>query len=79
MGLALRSAELAVQILLTDSANLASLRYHYKKLWKIRRPACRFAAKMLSSPTLAGPTIELLANNDALAAFALRCLGKSIA
>jgi 2-polyprenyl-6-methoxyphenol hydroxylase-like FAD-dependent oxidoreductase len=76
MGLALRSAELAVQMLLNDPSAVRPLRTSFKNLWRIRRPACRLAAKMLSSPTLAGPTIELLARNNSIGGLALKFIGK---
>jgi hypothetical protein len=52
------------------------LRREFKQLWQIRSPACRLAAKMLSSPALAGPTVKLLAQNKALGGLALRLMGK---
>ena len=78
MGLALRSAELAVEAMLEnpERPNLASLRREYRKLWTIRRFACRTAALALSSPTFARPTVELLAGNEMIASIALRLMGK---
>lgn len=78
MGLALRSAELAVRALLSGSFSPAVLRADYKRLWRIRRPACRAAARILSSPRFAAPTVELLSHNKSLAHLALRCIGKSV-
>ena len=76
MGLALRSAELAVEALLDGAASLDALRDSFKTLWRMRRPACRLAAMMLSSPTLARPTIELLSSNELLGGLALKLMGK---
>jgi 2-polyprenyl-6-methoxyphenol hydroxylase-like FAD-dependent oxidoreductase len=76
MGLALRSAELAAETLIADPTATHSLRTSFKNLWKIRRPACRMAAKLLSSTTFAGPTIELLSSNDSLGGLALKMIGK---
>jgi flavin-dependent dehydrogenase len=78
MGLALRSAEIVVEALLqNDPIPLESMRTALKRLWQIRRPACRLAARVLSSPRLAAPTIELLSANPALSAFALGIIGKA--
>ena len=76
MGLALRSAELTAQTLIADPTAIGPLRNSFKNLWKIRRPACRLAAKLLSSHTFAGPTIELLSSNDSLGGLALKMIGK---
>lgn len=79
MGLALRSAELAAESLISDpiGADRPALRRSFHRLWHLRRPACRAAAKMISSPLLARPIIELLAANEPLGRFVLQCIGKS--
>ncbi len=79
IGLAMRSSELAAESLIADpsSAQRPALRRQFKELWQIRSPACRVAARMLSSPSLAGPTVQLLARNKTLTRWALQLMGKS--
>lgn len=77
MGLALRSAELAANALLTRSLSVSALRASYRALWRIRRRACRAAARILSSPRFAVPTVEFLSSNESLAEFALNLIGKN--
>ena len=77
MGLALRSAELAANALLTRSLSVSALRASYRALWRIRRRACRAAARILSSPRFAVPTVEFLLSNESLAEFALNLIGKN--
>lgn len=77
MGLALRSAELAANALLSESFSRSALRADYRTLWRIRRRACRAAAQILSSPRFADPTVEFLSSNESLGRLALRLIGKS--
>jgi flavin-dependent dehydrogenase len=80
IGLALRSAELAAQTLIetpASPADLARLRAQFAALWRIRRPACRLAAKVLSSPPLAKRAVEVLQFSNSLARLALNLMGKS--
>jgi menaquinone-9 beta-reductase len=74
MGLALRSAELAVEELLSPSPDPQRLLRSYQKLWRLRRPACRLAALWLSSPQLSGATVPLLDAGEALPRLALSLL-----
>jgi flavin-dependent dehydrogenase len=77
MGLALRSAEIVAQSLIENpTPPIEELRLALKRLWQVRRPACRLAAKVLSSPLTAAPMIELLSANPALGGFALGVIGK---
>ncbi len=78
IGLALRSAELAVASLLEEprAATRPALRRSFAGLWQTRRAACRFAARMLSSPTFASPAVQFIASNEALAGVAMRLMGK---
>lgn len=80
MGLAIRSAELAARALLASpiQPDLASLKLEYRRLWTVRRLACRTAALALSSPTLARPTVKLVAGSDTFAGLALRLMGKRV-
>ena len=50
MGLALKSAQLAAEAFLNSS--LPSLPAAYRKIWRTPRPACRFAAQVVSRPRL---------------------------
>jgi flavin-dependent dehydrogenase len=49
MGLAMRSAELAAEMLLTGTPDWASLRQTYERLWNRRRFGCRAAAIAVST------------------------------
>ncbi|HEX2973613.1 MAG TPA: FAD-dependent monooxygenase [Tepidisphaeraceae bacterium] len=75
MGLALRSAELAVQALLngTPAPELFS---QYQALWRVRRTACRLAAIAVSHPAFCTAAVALLNSSPAIAHFALRSTGK---
>jgi flavin-dependent dehydrogenase len=79
MGLALRSAELAIEALLRnpDKIDRPALRAEFRRLWTVRRFACRTAALALSS-SLARPTAQILARSDTIAALALRLMGKGV-
>jgi flavin-dependent dehydrogenase len=78
MGLAIRSAELAARALIASPTkpDLLALKLEYRRLWTVRRLACRTAALALSSPTLARPTVKLVANSERFAGVALRLMGK---
>jgi flavin-dependent dehydrogenase len=80
MGLALRSAELAtaaiVQAIARNSiVNAPRLARSYKRLWNIRRAACRAGAKLVSSPLLSRLTVPL-AEVDPVGSLVLRLVGK---
>jgi flavin-dependent dehydrogenase len=80
IGVALRSAELAAQTLIETPAapaDLARLRTQFTALWRIRRPACRLAARVLSSPRLAKRALEALQLSHSLGRLALTLMGKS--
>lgn len=70
MGLALRSAELAAEMLLNSTPDFASLRTGYERLWGTRRFGCRLAAKVVSNRTLGRalvrPQIPSFATRSAL-------------
>jgi menaquinone-9 beta-reductase len=72
MGLAMRSAELAVEHM--DSQQ--GVKKQFVQLWDLRRAACRLAAIAMSRPALSGAVVELLAANDALAGRAMQLMGK---
>jgi len=80
MGLALRSAELAVESLIApgdnSSLNGRALAWRFRRLWRVRSAACRAAAALASSPALAGAAVELLNSNERLARAAMAFLGK---
>jgi 2-polyprenyl-6-methoxyphenol hydroxylase-like FAD-dependent oxidoreductase len=81
MGLALRSAELAVQAL-GDAGNDATRLDHaalirqYNSLWRTRRAACRAAAKVVSSGRMSGAAMDLLRSNERAARLAMGWMGK---
>lgn len=64
MGLAMRSAELATDAVLTalqadKPLDVESLRAAYRQLWRLRRAACRGVAMAMSRPTLARGLVPL--------------------
>ncbi len=73
MGLAMRSAELAVEQVDRQGA----LRGDYSRLWELRRTACRFAGVVMSHPFVSGAAVELVAGNESLARQAMALLGKA--
>jgi flavin-dependent dehydrogenase len=80
IGLALRSAELTAQMLIETSASSsdsADLRTHFATLWRIRRPACRLAAQVLSSPPLSKRALAALRLSDSFGRLAMNLMGKS--
>ena len=78
MGLALASAEYAVASLTnTDPAsNSRMLSRDYHRLWRVRRPACRAAAQIVSRPELASSLTPLLNHLPVSRKLALKLLGK---
>jgi flavin-dependent dehydrogenase len=81
IGLALRSAELAVEALRAADVggrgvDVGALRRQFEGLWRARRVACRVVAKLLSRPRLAGAAMELAGAIEPLARVALRLMGK---
>lgn len=80
MGLAIRSAELAaaavLQAIQHDSdVNTPRLARSYRRLWTVRRAACRAGARIISSPTLSKITVPL-ADIDGLGSLVLKLVGK---
>jgi flavin-dependent dehydrogenase len=76
MGLALRSAELAVEALLSPKLPHGPLPVAYEKLWRTRRILCRSLAKAVSAPGLSLSAAPLFAANPAMAQAAMAWAGK---
>ena len=80
MGLALRSAEMAIaEIVRRSDANRAAsltLDADYRRLWQLRRLTCRTAARIVANPTLATAITPLLFHNRRLTIAAMRWAGK---
>lgn len=77
MGLALRSAELAVEALHSGSdAQIMELSARYRSLWRIRRPACRVGGWLASSRWAGSIGARVVGANDRLARMTLRLIGK---
>lgn len=78
MGLALASAEYAVALL--TGAQTASgvhvLGEKYRRLWRVRRPACRVVAQVVSRPELATKLTPMLRYLPFSSQVALKLLGK---
>lgn len=74
MGLALRSAELAVGELLSPTTDPLRLLQSFRKLWRVRRPACRLGALWLSSPRVSAATMPLLDAGETLPRLAMSLL-----
>jgi flavin-dependent dehydrogenase len=78
MGLAMRSAELAVEALTEPTGfRPQRLRAKYRALWTTRRTGCRAAAISVSSPRGAPVVAELLRRHEWLGEVALALLWKS--
>lgn len=75
MGLAMRSAELAVEKLL-DGGSPARLATSYRRLWRGRALACRGAALVASRPSVARAVVRLLAPAPRALGPILRLIGK---
>lgn len=73
MGLALQSAELAADAI--QKANLRPLSPAYRRVWRLRRPACRLAAQVVSRPQLSDRLGHLL-ERGFLGNAVFRLLGK---
>lgn len=81
MGLAMRSAQLAVEAILDAHrsgrhVDTAALRRSYRGLWDARRLACRAIARVLSSPSLSTAAVALADRSPALSRLAIRLIGK---
>jgi flavin-dependent dehydrogenase len=76
MGLAMRSAELAVESMLCESATSSGvLAGRYQHLWRSRRLGCRAAALAVSRPMI-GNALLRSRMPRALTQFALKVIGK---
>ena len=79
MGLAIRSAELAANALMSDLSprpTAQRLRAEFDSLWRARSLTCRSAAILVSRPRLADVLIPMLGGCDALVNSALWLCGK---
>lgn len=76
MGLALRSAELAVERLLAGTVDPTELQNAYHDLWRTRRAACRAAAKVVSSGVFSGMAMEFLRHHESVGQRAMAWMGK---
>jgi 2-polyprenyl-6-methoxyphenol hydroxylase-like FAD-dependent oxidoreductase len=74
IGLALRSAELAAETLLSGSYDPATLRARYREIWTPRRFACRAAAMAMSSPI--APWVVRYLHDSPLTPIMMRWMGK---
>jgi menaquinone-9 beta-reductase len=64
MGLAMRSAQLAAEMLLSNQYNAAKLQQQFKNLWRTRTLTCRAAGLIVSQPKLSNwitPKLKRLA------------------
>jgi len=82
MGLALRSAELAVGSLLESARTntpppVRRLRNEFERLWRTRRVACRALARLLSAPAVAGDVVDIARGSAWVTRAALALMGKS--
>ncbi len=76
MGLAMRSAELAVEWMLNSGAFAHELVSKYEDLWRSRRLACRVIANLMSSQTWSGRLVTLAASEDPITRLAMDWMGK---
>jgi 2-polyprenyl-6-methoxyphenol hydroxylase-like FAD-dependent oxidoreductase len=79
IGLALRSAELAIDSLLRDPFDVNDLKTRYRELWTARRLACRTAAKIMSSPTWSAGVLPFVTPDNPLVDSLLNWIGKTSA
>ena len=75
MGLAMRSAEVAVAGL-RGGSSLGAIRRRYRRLWAVRSRACRAGAKVAASPRLARPVARLLVASALPLRAGMRLMGK---
>jgi len=78
MGLALRSAELAVDALTDPSSpyDPSALRRQFRSLWSTRGIFCRLAARLVASPALSSATFDLARANESLTQQIVQLIGK---
>jgi flavin-dependent dehydrogenase len=74
MGLAMRSAELAVEGILNGTID--QLPAKFEKLWRVRSLSCRVIAALLSSSTWSGFTIDLARTCPFAVPVTMKMLGK---
>jgi flavin-dependent dehydrogenase len=75
MGLAMRSAELAVEAIL--SGTIDELATKFEKLWRVRSLSCRTIAAMLASSTWGEWTINIARSCPLAVPVTMKALGKS--
>jgi flavin-dependent dehydrogenase len=75
MGLAMRSSELAVEAILDDSIDRLPARFD--KLWRMRSLSCRAIAKLLSSATWSGFTMDIARTCPFAVPVTMAMMGKS--
>jgi flavin-dependent dehydrogenase len=76
IGLAMRSAELAARMLLTNRLDLDQLRRDYAKLWRMRSAGCRAAAVLVSHRSLANWTAPKLKHAPIFSRAMMMLMGK---
>jgi 2-polyprenyl-6-methoxyphenol hydroxylase-like FAD-dependent oxidoreductase len=81
MGLALRSAELAVEAIeratrTNTPLDIAALLRNYRRLWRWRSITCRLGAVLASRPTLSRAVVALLSADSRLSDGLLALTGK---
>lgn len=76
MGLAMRSAELAAEMLLPGSPDLCALRRSYQRLWQTRSLTCRATARIVSNPALSKWIEPSLRHAEPLGRVMMRMMGK---
>ncbi len=81
MGLALRSAELAVEAILESEtrgnrAPIEDLPAAFNQLWHTRRAVCRGIARLFSNPAMADAVSPIMANYPGIPAAVMRWAGK---
>ncbi|HTL28996.1 MAG TPA: NAD(P)/FAD-dependent oxidoreductase [Tepidisphaeraceae bacterium] len=74
IGLAMRSAEIAIEAILRGETE--QLPAQFKRLWRTRSISCRAIAKLLSSSTWSGPTMELARTCPFAVPVTMQLLGK---
>ena len=77
MGLALRSAELAVARIVALRGTAGGLTANYNSLWRVRRAACRGVACVVSRPGWAGRLTALIQSDNPATRLGMRCMGKT--
>jgi flavin-dependent dehydrogenase len=77
MGLAIRSAELAVSQIVGATATPRGLAADYGRLWRVRRAACRLVARTVSNPAWADRVSSLLQDESPATRLGMRLMGKT--